>query len=69
MDTGTLASPVREVTELRDPISEGLHLAALTEEGRRAGTMLFLNHSCDPNVGFAGNVVLVAMRGWHRAKN
>ena len=24
--------------------------------------MLFLNHSCEPNVGFAGNVVLVAMR-------
>jgi hypothetical protein len=23
--------------------------------------MLFINHSCDPNVGFAGNVVLVAM--------
>jgi hypothetical protein len=24
--------------------------------------MLFLNHSCEPNVGFAGNTVLVAMR-------
>jgi hypothetical protein len=24
--------------------------------------MLFLNHSCEPNVGFAGNIVLVAMR-------
>ncbi|MDR2987547.1 MAG: SET domain-containing protein-lysine N-methyltransferase, partial [Nocardiopsaceae bacterium] len=24
--------------------------------------MLFINHSCEPNVGFAGNVVLVAMR-------
>jgi uncharacterized protein len=23
--------------------------------------MLFINHSCDPNVGFAGNVVLVSM--------
>jgi uncharacterized protein len=23
--------------------------------------MLFINHSCDPNVGFAGNIVLVAM--------
>jgi len=27
-----------------------------------SAVMLFLNHSCDPNVGFAGNVVLVAMR-------
>jgi len=24
--------------------------------------MLFINHSCDPNAGFAGNIVLVAMR-------
>ena len=24
--------------------------------------MLYINHSCEPNVGFAGNVVLVAMR-------
>jgi uncharacterized protein len=24
--------------------------------------MLFINHSCEPNVGFRGNVVLVAMR-------
>jgi hypothetical protein len=24
--------------------------------------MLFINHSCDPNVGFAGDIVLVAMR-------
>jgi uncharacterized protein len=24
--------------------------------------MLFINHSCEPNVGFAGNIVIVAMR-------
>ena len=24
--------------------------------------MLFINHSCEPSVGFAGNTVLVAMR-------
>jgi hypothetical protein len=24
--------------------------------------MLFINHSCEPNVGFAGNIVLVATR-------
>jgi uncharacterized protein len=23
---------------------------------------VFINHSCEPNVGFAGNIVLVAMR-------
>ena len=42
-------------------IADGLHLAALTDEEYEP-VMLFLNHSCEPNVGFAGNVVLVAMR-------
>lgn len=42
-------------------IADGLHLAAL-EESEYEPVMLFLNHSCEPNVGFAGNVVLVAMR-------
>lgn len=42
-------------------IAEGFHLVALTEDEYEP-VMLFLNHSCDPNVGFAGNVVLVAMR-------
>ena len=34
---------------------------ALTEEEYEP-VMLFLNHSCEPNVGFAGNIILVAMR-------
>lgn len=42
-------------------IADGLHLAALTEEEYEP-VMLFINHSCEPNTGFAGNVVLVAMR-------
>ena len=42
-------------------ITDELHLVALTEDEYEP-VMLFLNHSCDPNVGFAGNVVLVAMR-------
>jgi len=36
-----------------------LYLAALTEEYEPV--MLFLNHSCEPNGGFGGNVLLVAM--------
>ena len=31
-------------------------------------TPLFINHSCGPNVGFAGNVVLVAMRDINAAE-
>jgi uncharacterized protein len=42
-------------------IADGLHLVAL-EEAEYEPVMLFINHSCEPNVGFAGNVVLVAMR-------
>lgn len=42
-------------------IDEGLHLVAL-EDDEYDAVMLFINHSCDPNVGFSGNVVLRAMR-------
>jgi hypothetical protein len=42
-------------------IADGFHLVALREEEYEP-VMLFINHSCGPNVGFAGNVVLVAMR-------
>ncbi|MHB8466579.1 MAG: SET domain-containing protein [Acidimicrobiales bacterium] len=42
-------------------VAEGLHLVALTEEEYEP-VMLFINHSCAPNVGFAGNIVLVAIR-------
>ncbi len=42
-------------------IAEGFSLVAL-EEAEYEPVMLFINHSCEPNVGFAGNIVLVAMR-------
>ena len=41
-------------------IADGFYLVALTDEEYEP-VMLFLNHSCEPNVGFAGNSVLVAM--------
>jgi uncharacterized protein len=41
-------------------IADGLHLVALSPEEYEP-VMLFINHSCEPSVGFAGNVVLVAM--------
>jgi uncharacterized protein len=56
-----------QLRELPDPlpnseiqIADGLHLVAVSPEEYEP-VMLFINHSCDPNVGFAGNVVLVAM--------
>jgi len=42
-------------------ITDDLHLVALTDDEYEP-VMLFINHSCEPNVGFGGNVVLVAMR-------
>ena len=42
-------------------IIDDLHLVAETLDEYEA-VMLFLNHSCEPNVGFAGNVVVIAMR-------
>jgi uncharacterized protein len=42
-------------------IADGFHLVAL-ENDEYEPVMLFINHSCEPNVGFAGNIVLVAMR-------
>ena len=42
-------------------IADGFHLAAL-EEAEYEPVMLFINHSCEPNVGFAGSIVLAAMR-------
>ena len=42
-------------------ITDTLHLVALSDDEYEP-VMLFLNHSCEPNVGFGGNTVLVAMR-------
>lgn len=42
-------------------IADDLHLVALSD-AEYEPVMLFINHSCEPNVGFAGNIVLVAMR-------
>ena len=61
VDTATVHSLPEQLQESEIQIAEGLHLAARTEDEYEA-VMLFINHSCEPNVGFAGNVVLVAMR-------
>lgn len=57
-----------QLRQLPDPlpnseiqIADGLNLVALSPKEYES-VMLFINHSCEPNVGFAGNVVLIAMR-------
>ena len=42
-------------------IADGFHIVALSPD-EYDGVMMFLNHSCEPNVGVQGDVVFVAMR-------
>ena len=59
--TATLRSLPERLQNSEIQIADGFHLAAL-EETEYEPVMLFINHSCEPSVGFAGNTVLVAMR-------
>ena len=45
-------------------IDDDLFIAPLTEEEREL-SMLYLNHSCDPNLGMRGEITFVAMRDIH----
>src|ERR1044071_2412192 len=42
-------------------IAENLFIAPVKED-ERDGSMIFSNHSCDPNIGVKGQIVFVAMR-------
>ena len=42
-------------------IAEDLFIAPARED-EREGSMLFTNHSCDPNIAIQGQIVFVAMR-------
>ena len=61
VDTQTLNALPERLRNSDVQIADGVHLVAL-DEAEYEPVMLFINHSCEPNVGFAGNIVLVAMR-------
>jgi hypothetical protein len=42
-------------------VAEDLFIGPLQED-EREGSMIFSNHSCDPNIGVRGQIVFVAMR-------
>jgi hypothetical protein len=42
-------------------IGEDLFIGPLTED-EREGSMIFSNHSCEPNIGVRGQIIFVAMR-------
>lgn len=53
-----------EFTHLQDAeiqIDENFFIGPTTRESR-SGSMLYMNHSCDPNSGVAGQIIFVAMR-------
>jgi SET domain-containing protein len=60
VDTAALNSLPERLRNSDVQIADGLHLAAV-EDAEYESVMLFINHSCEPNVGFAGNIILVAM--------
>jgi hypothetical protein len=61
IDSATLVTEAEVIANSDVQITDQLYLAALSSDEYQA-VMLYLNHSCEPNVGVAGNVVFVAMR-------
>jgi len=55
----TALEPTLGAAEIQ--LAEGLFIAPVAQD-HRDGAMLYTNHSCDPNVAFQGQIVLVAMR-------
>lgn len=61
VDTAALRRLPDRLANSEIQIADGFHLVALDDD-EYDPVMLYINHSCEPNVGFAGNIVLVAMR-------
>ena len=61
VDSATLRSLPEHLQETEIQIADNLHLVAVSDD-EFEDVMLFLNHSCEPNVGLNGNIVFVAMR-------
>lgn len=61
LDTGAVLALPDKLQNSEIQIAEGLHLVAVADDEYEP-VMLFINHSCEPNVGFQGNTVLVSMR-------
>ena len=61
VDRTTLRSLPERLQNSEIGVADGLHLVALSDAEYDA-VMLYINHSCQPNVGVRGNIVFVAMR-------
>jgi SET domain-containing protein len=60
-DRATLARVAPALGPAEVQVAEGYFIGPLTAE-EREGSMIFSNHSCEPNIGLQGQIVFVAMR-------
>jgi len=61
IDQETLEANRDVIRDSEMEVAEGLYLAPLTDE-EFPKSMVYFNHSCEPNCGIGGNILLVAMR-------
>jgi uncharacterized protein len=61
VDASAVASMPEDIRDSAFPIAADTFLAALTAD-EHDGVMMRVNHSCEPNVGMGGNILLVSMR-------
>lgn len=60
VNESTVASLPEEIRNSAFQIADGRYLAALSID-EYEGVMMLINHSCEPNLGMGGNVLLVSM--------
>jgi hypothetical protein len=61
IDKKTLDAKQKIIKGSEAQISDSLYLAPLDRKGYE-DSMAYCNHSCDPNAGFGGNTLVIAMR-------
>ena len=60
-DAAELPAVARELGPAEIQIADGFFIGP-SDAGERDGGMIFSNHSCEPNIGVAGQIVFVALR-------
>lgn len=61
VDAATWHSLEGQLGSAEIPVADGFFIAP-SAQGEREGSMLFTNHSCDPNICIEGQIVFVALR-------
>jgi len=61
IDKPTLEVNKQIIRDCEMQITDDFYIAPLTEEEFQ-GSMIYCNHSCEPNLGIVGNILFVALR-------